>query len=125
MEDAARAQLKSVDAFVDSLKAGEASDRSPLFVAARYLRQAERSQGALVLDVDLRLEGMTVVRDNLFTGQKLALSGVAFLWYRLHEADGRLVKADALRRITRPVEVRLGGERAGDGFWAAAAPPAR
>ena len=124
MEDAARAQLKSVDAFVDSLKAGEASDKSPLYVAARYLGQAERSQGALVLDVDLRLEGMTVVRDNLFTGQKLALSGVAFLWYRLHEADGRLVKADALRRITRPVEVRLSGERAGDGFWAAP-PPGR
>lgn len=120
MEDAVRAHLKSVDAFVDSLKAGEASDKSPLFVAARYLGQAERSDGALVLDVDVRLEGMSVVRDNLFTGQKLALSGVAFLWYRLHEADGRLVKADALRRITRPVEVKLGGNMAGDAFWAAA-----
>jgi len=119
MEDAVRAQLKSVDAFVESLKAGEAGDKSPLYVAARYLGQAERSQGALVLDVDLRLEGMSVVRDNLFTGQKLALSGVAFLWYRLHEADGRLVKADALRRITRPVEVRLSGDGVGAGFWAA------
>lgn len=120
MEDAVRAQLKTVDAFIDSLKAGEASDKSPLFVAARYLGLAERSQGALVLDVDLRLEGMSVVRDHLFTGQRLALSGVAFLWYRLHEADGRLVKADALRRITRPVEVRLEGDGLGDGFWAAA-----
>ena len=120
MEDAVRVHLKSVDAFVDSLKAGEASDKSPLFVAARYLGQAERSEGALVLDVDVRLEGMSVVRDNLFTGQKLALSGVAFLWYRLHEADGRLVKADTLRRITRPVEVKLGGNMAGDAFWAAA-----
>ncbi|MEH6436072.1 hypothetical protein V7778_13520, partial [Massilia sp. DD77] len=118
MEDAARAQLKAVDAFIDSLKVGEASDKSPLFVAARYLGQAERSQGALVLDVDLRLEGMSVVRDNLFTGQRLALSGVAFLWYRLHEADGRLVKADAVRRMTRPVEVRLDGDSAGDAFWA-------
>lgn len=125
MEDAVRARLKSVDAFVESLKAGEASDRSPLFVAARHLGQAERSQGALVLDVDLRLEGMTVVRDNLFTGQKLALSGVAFLWYRLHEADGRLVKADALRRITRPVKVRLSGADADERFWTPAAPGQR
>jgi hypothetical protein len=31
--NATSAQLKNVDAFVDSLKAGEANDRSPLFNA--------------------------------------------------------------------------------------------
>jgi len=115
--DAAEAQLKAVDAFAESLRAGEASDKSPLFTAARYLGQAERSVGALVLDVDLRLEGLTQVRDQLFTGERLALSGVAFLWYRLHEPDGRLLRADALRRISRPVEVRLRGGDADEAFW--------
>lgn len=115
--DVAEVQLKAVGAFSESLRAGEASDKSPLFTAARYLGQAERSAGALVLDVDLRLEGLTQVRDKLFTGERLALSGVALLWYRLHEPDGRLVRADALRRISRPVEVKLRGDD-GDGvFW--------
>ena len=112
------AQLKSADAFNDALRAGEASDKSPLFTAARYLGLAERSAGALVLDVDLRLEGLTLVRDNLFSGERLSLSGVAFLWYRLHEPDGRLLRADALRRVSRPITVDLHGKRNADGlFW--------
>ncbi|WP_229422859.1 hypothetical protein [Telluria aromaticivorans] len=114
---AALAQLKVVDTFVDSLKAGEASEKSPLFNAARYLGYSERTAGSLVLDADLRLEGLAIVKENLFTGQHLRLSGVAFLWYRLHEADGRLLRAEALRRITRPVEVDLRGTGAPDTFW--------
>jgi hypothetical protein len=117
MAAAATVQLKAVDSFIDSLRAGEASDKSPLFTTARYLGQAERSSGALVLDVDLRLEGLAVQRDHLFTGERLALSGVAFLWYRLHEPDGRLVRADALRWISRPVRVDLRGVPDNDGFW--------
>lgn len=115
--EVAEVQLKAVDAFTESLRAGDASDKSPLFTAARYLGQAERSAGALVLDVDLRLEGLTQVRDNLFTGERLALSGVAFLWYRLHEPDGRLLRADALRRISRPVDIKLRGNDADSSFW--------
>lgn len=111
------ALLKTVDAFIESLRAGEASDKSPLFNAARYLGYALRTRGMLVLDVDLRLEGMTIVKDGLFTGQRLRLAGVAFLWYRLHRADGSLVKAEAVRRITRPVEVDLRGDGVGDAFW--------
>lgn len=114
---AAQAQLRVVDTFVDSLKAGEANEKSPLFNAARYLGYAERNAGSLVLDIDLRLEGMSLVKENLFTGQHLRLSGVAFLWYRLHEPDGRLVAAEVLRRISRPVEVDLRGDAAPDGFW--------
>ena len=111
------AALKSADAFVDSLKAGEAGDRSPLFNAARYLGYAARTRDMLVLDFDLRLEGMTIVKDSLFTGQRLRLAGVAFLWYRLHAADGTLLKADTVRRMTAPVEVDLRGEAASGDFW--------
>jgi hypothetical protein len=113
----AGALLKTVDAFIDSLKAGETGDRSPLFNAARYLAYAARTEGMLVLDFDLRLEGMTIVKDSLFTGQKLRLSGVAFLWYRVHETDGTLRLADAVRRVARPVEVDLRGDEAGGEFW--------
>jgi hypothetical protein len=114
---AALAQLKLVDAFVDSLKAGEASDKSPLFNTARYLGYSERTAGSLVLDIDLRLEGMSIVKEHLFTGQDLRLSGAAFLWYRLHEPDGRLLAAETLRRISRPIEVDLRGSGAPDSFW--------
>jgi hypothetical protein len=86
------ALLKTVDGFVDSLKAGEASD-------------------------NLRLEGMTIVKDSLFTGQRLRLSGVAFLWYRVYEPNGTLRLANAVRRMAKPVEVDLRGESAGKAFW--------
>jgi prefoldin subunit 5 len=113
----AGALLKTVDAFIDSLKAGETGDRSPLFNAARYLGYATRTEGMLMLDFDLRLEGMTIVKDSLFTGQKLRLAGVAFLWYRVHEPDGTLRVADAVRRISKPLEVDLrGDEPKGDFF---------
>jgi hypothetical protein len=113
----AGALLKSVDAFIDSLRAGETGDRSPLYNAARYLGYAARTEGMLVLDVDLRLEGMTIVKESMFTGQKLRLSGVAFLWYRVHEPDGTLRMADAVRRISRPVEVDLRGDSVGGDFF--------
>lgn len=113
----AAALLKAVDGFVDSLKAGETGDRSPLFNAARYLGYANRTDGALVLDFDLRLEGMTIVKDTLLTGQRLRLSGLAFLWYRLHEPNGKLLQARTLRRITPPVEVDLRGHAADASFW--------
>jgi len=121
--DAAGAALKSVDAFIDSLKAGESGDRSPLYNAARYLAYANRTAGAAVLDVDLRLEGLSLVRDNLFTGQKLRLSGVALLWYRVHAPDGSLRLAKTVRRLARPIEVDLKGEAAGDAFWGGTARP--
>jgi hypothetical protein len=116
----AGALLKAVDAFVDSLRAGETGDRSPLYNAARYLGYATRTEGMLVLDVDLRLEGMTIVKDALFTGQKLRLSGVAFLWYRVYEPDGTLRMADAVRRVARPVEVDLRGDGVDEAFFAGA-----
>jgi hypothetical protein len=117
MAAAGGALLKSADGFIDSLRAGEAGERSPLFNAARYLTYAARTRDMLVLDFDLRLEGMTIVKDNLFTGQHLRLAGVAFLWYRLHEPNGNVRLADALRRMTVPVEVDLRGEAAGGTFW--------
>lgn len=104
---AAGALVKEVDAFIESLQVGEAGDRSPLYNAARYLGFANRVAGARVLEFDLRLEGMTIVKDGLFTGQRLRLSGVAFLWYRLYEADGRLLRADTVRRLASPTTLKL------------------
>ena len=113
---AAVAVLKTVDAFIDSLKVGEASDKSPLFNAGRYLAYGERTRGAMVLDFNLRLEGMTVMKQNMFTGQHLRLSGVALLWYRIYETNGTLWAANSVRKISAPVEVDLRGTGQGT-FW--------
>jgi hypothetical protein len=88
-----------------------------LFNAARYLGYAGRTGGSQVLEFDLRLEGLTIMKDKMFTGQHLRLSGVAFLWYRLYEPNGTLVLAKAVRKITPPVEVDLRGSDAGGDFW--------
>jgi hypothetical protein len=109
--------LKLVDTFIDSLKAGETGARSPLYNAARYLAYAARTEGAQVLDFDLRLEGLSLVKDSLFTGQALRLSAVALFWYRLHAPDGSLRGARTTRRLLPPIHVNLRGEPADDNFW--------
>ncbi|QOL51979.1 hypothetical protein LPB04_10880 [Massilia litorea] len=114
---AAAAVLKAVDAFIESLRAGETGEKSPLFNAARYLGYAQRTEGAPVLDFDLRLEGMSIVKDNLFTGQKLRLSAIGLLWYRVHAADGSLLFARTVRKMAAPVEVDLRGEMVNGAFW--------
>lgn len=114
---AAAGVLKTADAFVESLKVGDASDKSPLFNAGRYLAYGALAKDALVLDFHLRLEGMTVMKQTLLSGQQLRLSGVALLWYRVHETSGTLHSAAALRKISAPVEVDLRGKAAGPGFW--------
>jgi hypothetical protein len=114
---AAGAVLKAVDAFIESLRAGESGEKSPLFNAARYLGYAQRTEGAPVLDFDLRLEGMSIVKDNVFTGQKLRLSAIGLLWYRIHAADGSLQLARTVRKMAEPVEVDLRGKMADGAFW--------
>lgn len=114
---AAGAVLKAVDAFIDSLRAGESGDKSPFANAARYLGYAQRTEGAALLDFDLRLEGMSVVKDNLFTGQKLRLSAIGLLWYRIHGPDGSLMLARTTRKMAPPLEVDLRGDMAGGAFW--------
>lgn len=109
--------LKQADAFIESLKASDFSEKGTLYNAARYLAYAARTDKARVLDFDLRLEGMTITKENIFIGQRLRLAGVAFLWYRLYEPNGTLITAKALRQITKPIEVDLRGEAAPDDFW--------
>ena len=103
----ASALLKTVDAFIDSLKTGETGDRSPVFNAARFLAYAARTRDALLLDIDLRLDGVTLAKAGMFAGETVRVAGAAILWYRLHAQDGTLLQADALRRITPPAELDL------------------
>ena len=121
---AAGAALKAVDTFVDSLKAGETGEKAPLYNAARYLAYAARTEGAQVLDFDLRLEGISLVKDGLFSGQKLRLSAVGLLWYRVHAPDGSLRLARTARRMLAPIEVDLRGSDAGGSFWNGSEPAA-
>lgn len=118
MASGAGALLKTVDAFIDSLRASETGDKSPLFNAVRYLGYAARTEGMLLLDFDLRLEGMTIVKGCLVHGPEGAPVGRGvFLWYRVHEPNGTLRLADAVRRVTKPVEVDLRGDNANGDFF--------
>jgi len=109
--------LKTADSFIDGLKIGDGTDKGPLYNAARYLSYSDRIAKSNILDFDLALEGMTITKDSIFTGQRLSLSAVALFWYRLHSTDGALLKARTIRRITPPIRVDLKGEDAPSDFW--------
>ena len=114
---ASNAVLKAADTFIESLKIGDSSDKSPLYNAARYLSYSDRIKASHILDFDLTLEGMTITRDSIFSGQRLSLSGVALLWYRVHRQDGTLLQAKTVRRISAPIGIDLKGDEAPADFW--------
>lgn len=103
--------LKTVDTFIASLHAGETGDKSPLYNAARYLAYAARIQDALLLDIDLRLDGVTLAQNQLFRSEKVRVAGAAVLWYRVHLPDGTLLQADVVRRISDPIDLDLRAAR--------------
>lgn len=115
--------LKEVDTFISSLKPGDLTDSSPVYVAARYLKLEQETRDHLVLDYDLQLDGLTVIKDTTFSlGQKLRLSAVARLWYRVYEPDGKIVVA-ATRGYTRALrEVSFRGQEV-EGYFKDTVPP--
>lgn len=104
------ALLKTVDAFIDSHRAGEPGDRSPLFNAARYLGYAAH-RGHAGAGLRPAAGGNDDREGHLVHGPEAPPVGSGdFLWYRVHEPDGTLRVADTVRRISRPVEVDLRGD---------------
>jgi hypothetical protein len=108
---------KLVDGFIAVLRPNEINDKSPLPVAAKFLALSKRTANSNVFDIDLKLEGLTIIKENIFTGQKLRLSATAITWYRLHEKAGKVVKAGVWREIAKPVQVDLRGDDADNAFW--------
>jgi len=108
---------KLVDGFIAVLKPNEISDKSPLPVAAKYLALSKLTASSNILDIDFKLEGLTIIKENIFTGQKLRLSATAITWYRLHEKGGEIIKAGVWREMAKPVQVDLRGEDANNAFW--------
>ncbi|MFY9143086.1 hypothetical protein [Sulfuricurvum sp.] len=108
---------KLVDGFIAIIKPNEISDKSPLPIAAKFLALAKRSANSKILDIDLKLEGLSIVKENIFTGQHLRLSATAIAWYRLQDRSGEIIKAGVLRKIEKPVQIDLRGNDAEDSFW--------
>lgn len=108
---------KLVNGFITVLKPNDLSDKSTLPVAAKYLALSKRAATSSVFDIDLKLEGLTITKENIFTGQKLRLSATAIAWYRLHDRDGKVAKAGVWREMAKPIQVDLRGEDADSAFW--------
>jgi len=108
---------KLVDNFISVLKPNDISDKSPLFIASKFLGLASITSNSKILDIDLTLEGLSIVKENLFTGQTLRLSAVAICSYRLYDLSGKIEKAGVLRRLAKPVQVDLRGSDPGGAFW--------
>ncbi len=108
---------KQVDGFLAVIKPNDVSDKSLLQSAAKYLALAKRINKADVLDLDIKLEGLSIIKENIFSGQRLKLSGTLILWYRLHNLDGSLRTAGIMRSIAKPIHVDLRGDDPKDEFW--------
>ncbi len=106
-----------VDEFLKVIKPNDVNDKSPLPTAARYLSLYERIGDSNVMNLGLSLEGLSIVKEGFFTGQKLRLSASAIIWYRIYKIDGSLIKANVLRHMAKPVQVDLRGSEPNNQFW--------
>jgi len=90
--------IKQTDAFLQGLKASDPAGSGPLLAAARFLGLADLTgdPAVKVLDIDVKAEGVTVLKDGLFTGQRLRITGAAIISYRLMNKSGRIERAQVI-----------------------------
>ncbi|MGE8453025.1 MAG: hypothetical protein ACN6OP_20875 [Pseudomonadales bacterium] len=96
--------LKQTDAFLLALKTADTTGAGPLVVASRFKALATRiqqRQSSVMLDLDVRAEGVTIVKDSIFTGQKLRIAGAAILSYKVLNLDGS-IKFAKVQTLTTP-----------------------
>lgn len=95
--------LKQSDAFLLSLKTTDTTGTGPLVLASRFraLEARLKKQNTVMIEIDVRAEGVTVVKDNIFTGQKLRIAGAAILSYKVLNIDGS-IKFAKVEPLTTP-----------------------
>lgn len=104
--------VKQTDTLILALKINDAGGGGPLQNAARLLRLAERlaAPDTAVLDLDVKAEGVTILKNNLFTGQDLRIAGAILLSYKIFDKAGKVTSADALAERTEFQELDLRGK---------------
>lgn len=115
--DALSSVAKLVDGFIAAIKPNEISDSAPLISAAKYLSLSTKIAGSDMLDFKFKLQGLTILKNNLFTGQHLRLSATGIVWYRIQDASGSIKRAQVIRKLAKPVQVDLRGDDANDRLW--------
>jgi len=108
---------KLVDGFITVIKPNDITDKSPLFVAAKFLTLSKTIAGSDVLDIEMKLEGLSIIKENIFTGQNLRLSATGIVWYRIQDITGSLKKSGVMRKLAKPIQVDLRGDDANEKFW--------
>lgn len=109
--------LTQTEGFLTALKPFETSAASPLMSALKYKALSERISRHHVLEVKYLTEGLSVTRENMFTGQKLYLSATSVLWYRVMDREGNVKLADVQRRIVTPMFLDVKGKSPKDDFF--------
>jgi len=65
----------------------------------------------------MKLEGLSIIKENIFTGQNLRLSATGIVWYRIQDITGSLKKSGVMRKLAKPIQVDLRGDDANEKFW--------
>lgn len=99
----------TVDQFIKSVKIDDFSEKAPLVVAANFLKidSEFKDKNPYLIDLDVKLDGLTILKSNIFTGKSLRLSGAMIVSYRVHEINGKLVNSDILRVMAEPLKLNL------------------
>lgn len=97
----------TVDEFIKKLKPEDLSNTSPMSIAASFLQLDELSKTSDILDVDVKIDAMTILKSNIFTGQSVRVSTSSIIMYRLLNHDGKLLKTDTITQITKPIKINL------------------
>lgn len=105
------------EGFLSALKPFDSSETSPLMNALKLEALNKRIAGHNVMELKFLLEGLSVTRDNMFTGQKLYLSATSVFWYRVMNRQGEVLLTDVQRRVVTPMFFDVKGKNPKDEFF--------
>ena len=108
---------KLVDDFITAIKPNELNDKSPLPILAKYLSLSRRTVNSNIMDLNIKLEGLSIIKENIFTGQKLYLSATGIVWYSIQDRSGNFIKGGVIRKIAQPVSLKLKGKEVSAAFF--------
>lgn len=111
------ALVTQADGFLTALAPFESNATSPLMTALKLEALNKRISGHHVMELKFLMEGLSVTRDNMFTGQKLYLSATSIFWYRILDRQGNVQLADVQRRIVTPMFFDVKGKNPKDAFF--------
>lgn len=113
------AAVAAAGRFIEALVPDSLESNAPLFVVAQHLRYVEELRGVQqLLDIEVKLDGLSIVKNRWLLGQRLSFTGAVVVNFRLFNREsGKLEKSGVIYGLGQPRGIELHGEAPSEDFF--------